>query len=58
VKTANGPVRTLVKLMGRVHQVTGINRLETPDAEAAADTELDACVHHCNFIPMLDGTLL
>jgi DNA transposition AAA+ family ATPase len=26
VKTANGSVRTLVKLMGRVHQVMGINR--------------------------------
>jgi hypothetical protein len=36
VKTANGSVRTLVKLMGRVHQVTGINRLDTPDAEAVA----------------------
>ena len=32
-KLANGSVRTLVKLMGRVHQVMGINRIETPDAE-------------------------
>jgi DNA transposition AAA+ family ATPase len=36
VKAANGSVRTLVKLMGRVHQVVTINRLETPDAEAIA----------------------
>jgi DNA transposition AAA+ family ATPase len=33
VKTANGSTRTLVKLMGRVHQVMAINRIETPDAE-------------------------
>ncbi|MDR0877249.1 MAG: hypothetical protein LBN21_04295, partial [Treponema sp.] len=36
IKTANGSVRTLVKLMGRVHQVMGINRLEQPDAEVIA----------------------
>ncbi|MDR3302073.1 MAG: AAA family ATPase, partial [Spirochaetaceae bacterium] len=30
VKMANGSVRTLVKLMGRVHQTMGINRIETP----------------------------
>jgi DNA transposition AAA+ family ATPase len=33
VKTANGSTRTLVKLMGRVHQLMGINRIEKPDAE-------------------------
>jgi DNA transposition AAA+ family ATPase len=33
VKMSNGSVRTLTKLMGRVHQVMGINRIETPDAE-------------------------
>jgi hypothetical protein len=33
VKAANGSTRTLVKLMGRVHQVMGINRIETPNAE-------------------------
>jgi DNA transposition AAA+ family ATPase len=32
-KAANGSARTLVKLMGRVHQVMGLNRIETPDAE-------------------------
>jgi hypothetical protein len=36
IKTANGSVRTLVKLIGRVHQVMTINRLETPDAEVIA----------------------
>jgi DNA transposition AAA+ family ATPase len=36
VKTANGSVRTLVKLMGRVHQVMVINRRDTPDAEVVA----------------------
>jgi DNA transposition AAA+ family ATPase len=36
VKTADGSVRTLVKLMGRVHQVMGINRVETPDAECVS----------------------
>jgi DNA transposition AAA+ family ATPase len=36
VKSANGSVRTLVKLMGRVHQVMSLNRVETPDAEVVA----------------------
>jgi DNA transposition AAA+ family ATPase len=36
VKIANGSARTLVKLMGRVHQVMGINRIETPNAEVIA----------------------
>ncbi|MDR0557931.1 MAG: AAA family ATPase [Treponema sp.] len=36
VRAANGSARTLVKLMGRVHQVMGINRIETPDAEVVA----------------------
>jgi DNA transposition AAA+ family ATPase len=36
VKAANGSVRTLVKLMGRVHQVMIINRVQTPDAEVIA----------------------
>ena len=37
IKTANGSTRTLVKLMGRVHQLMGINRLEKPDAEIIAN---------------------
>jgi DNA transposition AAA+ family ATPase len=36
VKMANGSVRTLVKLMGKVHQVMGINRIEKPDTEVIA----------------------
>jgi DNA transposition AAA+ family ATPase len=36
VKTANGSVRTLAKLMGRVHQVMAKNGIETPDAEVIA----------------------
>jgi DNA transposition AAA+ family ATPase len=36
VKTANGSTRTLVKLMGRVHQIMGINRAEKPDADIIA----------------------
>jgi DNA transposition AAA+ family ATPase len=36
VKLAGGSVRTLVKLIGRVHQVMGINRIDTPDAEVVA----------------------
>jgi DNA transposition AAA+ family ATPase len=36
VKLSGGSARTLVKLMGRVHQVMGINRIETPDAEVVA----------------------
>jgi DNA transposition AAA+ family ATPase len=35
-KGANGSTRTLVKLMGRVHQLMGINRLEKPDTEIIA----------------------
>jgi hypothetical protein len=33
IKTANGSTRTLVKLMGRVHQIMGLNRAELPDEE-------------------------
>ncbi|GHV93221.1 Mu-like prophage FluMu DNA transposition protein B [Spirochaetia bacterium] len=41
VKTANGSTRTLVKLMGRVHQIMGINRAEKPDGDIiAAASEL------------------
>jgi DNA transposition AAA+ family ATPase len=36
MKGANGSTRTLVKLMGRVHQLMGINRLEKPDADVIA----------------------
>jgi DNA transposition AAA+ family ATPase len=36
IKGANGSTRTLVKLMGRVHQLMGINRMEKPDAEIIA----------------------
>jgi DNA transposition AAA+ family ATPase len=36
VKTAAGSARTLVKLIGRVHQTMGINRIDTPDAEVIA----------------------
>lgn len=36
VKLANGSVRTLVKLMGRVHQVMRLNQIETPNAEVVA----------------------
>jgi DNA transposition AAA+ family ATPase len=36
VGTANGSVRTLVKLIGRVHQVMGLNRIDQPDAEVIA----------------------
>jgi DNA transposition AAA+ family ATPase len=37
IQTANGSTRTLVKLMGRVHQIMGINRVEEPDAEIIAE---------------------
>jgi len=37
VQTANGSTRTLVKLMGRVHQIMGINKLDKPDAEVIAE---------------------
>jgi DNA transposition AAA+ family ATPase len=33
---AGGSVRTLVKLMGRVHQIMGINRLENPDVDVVS----------------------
>ncbi len=33
VKSAKGSVRTLTKLMGRVHQTMAINRLDVPDEE-------------------------
>jgi DNA transposition AAA+ family ATPase len=36
VKGASGSTRTLVKLMGRVHQLMDINRLEKPDTEIIA----------------------
>ena len=36
VKTANGSVRTLVKLISRARQVMVINRVEAPDAEVIA----------------------
>jgi DNA transposition AAA+ family ATPase len=36
IKGAGGSTRTLVKLMGRAHQLAGINRLEKPDAEIIA----------------------
>jgi hypothetical protein len=32
-KAAKGSARTLVKLMGRVHQTMAINRIDTPNAE-------------------------
>ena len=36
IKFAGGSVRTLVKLIGRAHQVMGINRIDKPDAEVIA----------------------
>jgi DNA transposition AAA+ family ATPase len=36
-KAANGSVRTLVKLIGRVHRIMAVNRLETPVIEAVSD---------------------
>jgi DNA transposition AAA+ family ATPase len=36
IKTANGSIRTLVKLIRRVHQTMGVNRIETPDAGVIA----------------------
>jgi DNA transposition AAA+ family ATPase len=33
VSLANGSVRTLVKLIGRTHQLMGVNRLEKPETE-------------------------
>jgi len=37
IQTANGSTRTLVKLMGRVHQIMGINKAEKPDMEIIAE---------------------
>jgi len=37
VQTANGSTRTLVKLMGRVHQIMGINQIDKPDVEVIAE---------------------
>jgi DNA transposition AAA+ family ATPase len=37
VQTANGSTRTLVKLMGRVHQIMGLNKLDKPDVEVIAE---------------------
>ncbi|MDR0709305.1 MAG: AAA family ATPase [Spirochaetaceae bacterium] len=36
IKGAGGSTRTLVKLIGRVHQLMGINRTEKPDADVIA----------------------
>jgi DNA transposition AAA+ family ATPase len=36
IKGAGGSTRTLVKLMGRAHQLMGLNRLEKPDTEIIA----------------------
>ncbi|MDR0759675.1 MAG: AAA family ATPase [Treponema sp.] len=36
IKGANGSTRTLVKLIGRVHQLMDINRMEKPDANVIA----------------------
>jgi DNA transposition AAA+ family ATPase len=36
-KAANGSVRTLVKLIGRVHRIMAVNRLEIPTLEAVSD---------------------
>jgi DNA transposition AAA+ family ATPase len=36
IKGAGGSTRTLVKLMGRAHQLMGINRMEKPDTEIIA----------------------
>ena len=37
IQTAGGSARTLVKLMGRAHQIMGLNRAEMPDAEIIAE---------------------
>ena len=37
IETANGSTRTLVKLMGRVHQIMGINQIDKPDVEVIAE---------------------
>ena len=36
VNVAGGSVRTLTKLIGRVHQVMGLNRLDVPDSDVVA----------------------
>jgi hypothetical protein len=36
-KSANGSVRTLVKLIGRVHRIMAVNRLEAPSYESVSD---------------------
>ncbi|MDR2798217.1 MAG: AAA family ATPase [Treponema sp.] len=36
-KSANGSVRTLVKLIGHVHRIMAVNRLEAPTYEAVSD---------------------
>jgi len=37
IETAKGSTRTLVKLMGRVHQIMGLNNAAEPDAEIIAE---------------------
>jgi len=37
IETAKGSTRTLVKLMGRVHQIMGINNIDKPDVEVIAE---------------------
>jgi DNA transposition AAA+ family ATPase len=37
IETAKGSTRTLVKLMGRVHQIMGINKTDEPDVEVIAE---------------------
>lgn len=33
----NGSVRTLIKLIGRIHRIMAVNRLDTPTDEAVGD---------------------
>jgi len=37
IETAKGSTRTLVKLMGRVHQIMGLNKATAPDLEIIAE---------------------
>jgi len=37
IETAKGSTRTLVKLMGRVHQIMGLNKAAAPDVEIIAE---------------------
>jgi DNA transposition AAA+ family ATPase len=37
IETAKGSTRTLVKLMGRVHQIMGLNKAAVPDVEIIAE---------------------